>query len=173
MKISEGLSWRAFHNTRPGVNGCWVSLLSMDSHKYRLRDGSKRVSQLLVLWWCIYGKSPAGQLSNACGDTTCVNPTHYKDQEDRNQQEWKVWDIADVDDKLLEWGIDGEDGYCYAVHSTSNISADEGLAAAGMTRNFHCYHCNEIFDPLKSRNQIVCDSCWTDEDQRHSEEMDE
>lgn len=172
MKISESLSWRAFHNAIPGINGCWKSLLKSNHHRYRLRNGKSDVSQLLVLWWCTYGKGPSGQLSNACGDTTCINPVHYRDQEDRNQQEWKVWDIADVDEKLLEWCIDGNDGYNYCVHTLHTTNYEESADSAGMTRNFHCYYCNEIFDPLNGRNQVVCDNCWTDVDQRYCEEID-
>lgn len=172
VKISEGLSWKAFTNTKPGINGCWESLYTAVGRRFRIRSAGKYYNQLLVLWWCIYGKGPSGQLSNACGDTSCVNPSHYRDQDDRNQQAWKVWDLEDVDDKLLDWGIDGEDGFSYGVHTLHTTSYDESADAAGMTRMFNCYHCNAMFDPMKSRNPVVCDDCWTDEDQAQSEEVE-
>jgi len=170
VKISEGLADRAFKNTRPGINGCWESLLTMNAHKYRLRNGKGSVSQLLVLWWCTYGKGPEGQLSNACGDTTCVNPEHYRDQVDREQQKWQAWNIKGIDKQLIDFGIDPEDGYSYQVHMFGSEHKDQSLDAAGMTRMFCCYHCDKVFDPLKSRNPVVCDDCWTDEDQAQSEE---
>jgi hypothetical protein len=134
-----------------------------------MRNGSKRVLQVIVLWTFCNGE-PQGQLSNVCGDIRCVNPDHYRDQEDRNQQAWKVWDLDDVDDKLLEWGIDSEDGFNYGVYSYRSSNHEDSADEAGMTRMFHCYHCNTVFDPMKSRNPVVCDDCWTDEDQARSEE---
>ena len=174
VKISIGLADRAYKNTMPGINGCWVSLLTMNARKYRLRVGKKFFSQLLVLWWLQYKKDPEGQLSNACGDTTCVNPEHYRDYSDRCQRDWQqvafgMLPSDDVDLELIQWGIDPEDGYSYQLHRYQSSQPKDSLDAAGMTRNFHCYHCNAVFDPLKSRNLVVCDGCWTDMDQYISE----
>jgi hypothetical protein len=119
------------------------------------------------LWITTYGKRPSGQLSNACGDTKCVNPAHYKDQKDREQAMWVRSIPHDIDDELLAMGLDGDDGFAYQVANDSNWCGDEQLnpSDAGMTKDFGCYHCGARFDPFSSRNQVVCDGCWTDEDQ--------
>lgn len=175
VKYGSSLCERAWDNTKPGINGCWESLLAMHKHGgYILKQGNKRISQLLVLWWVHNDSEPVGQLSNACGDTRCVNPDHYLDHVGRftlwNDREWARINVAEPEDVLRDLGIDEEDGYSFQVYEYDSPHNKCGLGEAGMTRMFCCYHCNAVFDPMKSRNPVVCDDCWTDEDQAQSEE---
>lgn len=172
MEVSESLHRRAV--TALWIEedeGHWRSTLTMDHPEdgpyYRLRNGSHgRVSQLLV-FWCIQFGDPVGQLSNVCGRTECVNPYHYRDESDRQQSDWRVEESNGKE--LLDRVVEGE-GNRFMQIVDIVLKSDILISNVyGMTKDMGCYHCGKEFDPLASRNQVICPECWTDEDQRIKE----
>lgn len=168
MEVSDSLHARAV--TALWIeenNGHWRSTLVYDPTKwvYRLRDRGRRVSQLLVLWFILFG-DPVGQLSNACGRSECVNPYHYRDEQDREQWSWRTSGY-DTGEELVGAGVDGDDGYSYQVHFKRSALMSRSIVSAGITvKDFGCYCCGARFNNWVSRNDVVCDSCWSDEDER-------
>jgi hypothetical protein len=176
VEISESLYNRAITSLWfVEHDGHWISTLHKHHGEvYRLRDNGRRVSQLLVLW-CFFLGDPFGQLTNACGNAECVNPFHYKDGRDRQQYEWArdTWSV-DVIAELTNAGYSTDDvgEFGLKIFDICELSPSDILDKYGMTIDFGCYHCGTRFDPFESRNKVLCNDCWSEEDQREMEKRD-
>jgi hypothetical protein len=167
MKVSESLHRRAVSALWIEENeGHWRSTLFRRQRAYQLRDGVRRISQLLVLRTILLG-DPVGQLSNACGRSECVNPYHYRDQSEREQSDWRAEECNGKE--LLDRIADGEGNRFMQIVEIVTKSDILINNVYGMTNDMGCYHCGKRFDPLAHRNQVICPECWTDEDQAEAE----
>lgn len=169
MEVSESLRTRAVSALWIEEDeGHWRSTLSCHpTHRVnRLRDGARRISQLLVLRVILLG-DPVGQLSNVCGRSECVNPYHYEDQWEREQLAWKAVGFT-LSEAVAPW-TQTEEGRYMQLLDIVNESSASIENNYGMTHDMGCYHCGKRFDPLAHRNQVICPECWTDEDQAKAE----
>ena len=167
MEVSESLHARAVSALWIEENeGHWRSTLCGDQYVHKLRDGARRISQLLVLRVILLG-DPVGQLSNACGRSECVNPYHYRDQSEREQLAWKAVEFT-LSEAMAPW-TQAEEGRYMQLLDIVNESDASISNNYGMTSDMGCYHCGGRFDPLAHRNQVICPECWTDEDQVEAE----
>lgn len=169
MEVSESLRTRAVSALWIEEDeGHWRSTLSCHpTHRVnRLRDGARRISQLLVLRVILLG-DPVGQLSNVCGRSECVNPYHYEDQWEREQLAWKAVGFT-LSEAVAPW-TQTEEGRYMQLLDIVNESSASIENNYGMTNDMGCYHCGKRFDPLAHRNKVICPECWTDEDQAEAE----
>lgn len=147
---------------------CWVSTIVPPARQapqleYKRNNLRAWVSQAVVLWTYLFGYTPFGDMTKVCGTPNCVNPFHFYDQPDRDQREWVRTYRQNNADLLNIAGYDKEDSM-ENVFDLYGLETDEIRSRYGMTSDFGCYHCGRRFDPTVSKNQVICNDCWEDDD---------